>query len=86
MARPLTRRSGIRKVRTTAEDGLAAGNKARAIVMHVQCKQDAMQVANELAAATPAADITLCEMHPFAGVPAGTDTVGVAWLAKVVGD
>ena len=54
--------------------------------MHVRCEQDATRVADELAAATPTADITLYEMHPFAGVPAGTDTVGAAWLAKVVGD
>lgn len=80
MARPITRRSALRKVRTTAEEGLAVGDKSRAIVMHVQCEQDATRVADELAATTPAADITVCQMHPFAGVPAGTGTVGVAWL------
>ena len=83
LARPLTRRSGIRKVRTAAEQGLASCDSARAIVMHVQSKQDASRVADELAAAAPAADITLCEMHPFAGVPAGTGTMGVAWLAEL---
>lgn len=80
MARPLTRRSGIRKVRTTAEEGLAVGDKSRAIVMHVQCEQDATRVADVLSPAYPAADITVCQMHPFAGVPAGAGTVGVAWL------
>lgn len=82
MARPITRRSALRKVRTTAEEGLAVGDKSRAIVMHVQCEQDATRVADELAATTPAADITVCQMHPFAGVPAGAGTVGVAWLAE----
>ena len=52
----------------------------RAIVMHVQSKRDAQRVADTLAAAHQTADITICEMHPFAGVPAGTGTVGVAWL------
>ena len=80
LARPLTRHSGIRKVRTAAEQGLASRDSARAIVMHVQRKQDASRVADKLAAAAPAAEITLCEMHPFAGVPAGAGTVGVAWL------
>ena len=81
VARPLIRRTGIRKVRTAAENGLATGDNTRAIVMHVQCEQDAVGVADELTAATPAAEITVCEMHPFAGVPAGAGTVGVAWLA-----
>ena len=52
----------------------------RAIVMHVQNKRDAQRVAEKLANAHPTAGITICEMHPFAGVPAGTGTVGVAWL------
>ena len=82
MARPLTRHAGIRKVAAAAEQGLASDEKPRAIVMHVQCKQDATRVADELAAAAPAAEITVCEMHPFAGVPAGAGTVGVAWLAE----
>ena len=77
IARPLTRRSGIRRVVAAAEQGLTPGDATRAIVMHVQCKQDATRVADELAVA---ADITVCEMHPFAGVPAGAGTVGVAWL------
>ena len=55
-------------------------------MMHVQCKQDATRVADELAVVVPPADITICEMHPFVGVPAGAWTVGVAWLVKVVGD
>ena len=80
VARPLTRRSGIRKVVAAAEQGLASGEKPRAIVMQVQCEQDAMRVADELVATTPAASITVCQMHPFAGVPAGAGTVGVAWL------
>ena len=80
MARPLTRHSGIRKLRTTAAQGLASGEKPRAIVMHVQRKQDATRVADELAIVASAADITVCQMHPFAGVPAGAGTVGVAWL------
>ena len=82
MARPLTRRSGIRKVAASAEQGLASDEKPRAIVMHVQCKQDATRVANEISAEHPATEITVCQMHPFAGVPAGTGTVGVAWLAE----
>ena len=52
----------------------------RAIVMHVQSERDAQRVAEKLATTHPTADITICEMHPFAGVPAGTGTVGVAWL------
>ena len=35
MARPLTRRSGIRKVAAAAEQGLTPGDAKRAIVMHV---------------------------------------------------
>ena len=80
IARPLTRRSGIRKVVAAAEQGLASSDSARAVVMQVQCEQDAMRVANEISAEYPATEVTVCEMHPFAGVPAGTGTVGVAWL------
>ena len=70
-ARPLTGRSGIRKVQTAARPELATSNKTGDIVMYVQREQDASQLADELAATDPAANITLCEMHPFAGVPAG---------------
>ena len=83
VARPLIRRSGIRKVRTAAENGLATGDNTRAIVMHVQCEQDAVRIADELSVTAPSAEITVCEMHPFAGVPAGAGTVGVSWFAEV---
>lgn len=76
-ARPATRRSGISTVRTAAP-----AEKHAAIVMHVRCEPDALRVADELAAAAPTADITICEMHRFAGVPAGAGTAGVAWLAE----
>lgn len=65
---------------TAATRGTARGRTTRVVVMHVQSKHDAQRVAGALAEAHPAADITVCEMHPFAGVPAGAGTVGVAWL------
>ena len=62
--------------------GTAGTSTPRAVVMHVESKHDAQRVAGALAATHPTADITVCEMHAFAGVPAGAGTVGVAWLAE----
>ena len=79
VARPLTSRPAIRKLQASAELRLALADTKRATVMHVQCKQDAVRVADELAAGIPMDDLTACEMRLFAGVPAGAGTAGVAW-------
>ena len=80
VARPLSRRWGIRTVVAAVREGLVASeiDEPRAVVMHVQCERDAMRVASDIVDA--GAKVSVCEMHPFAGVPAGTGTVGVAWV------
>ena len=81
VARALSRRWGLRKVVTAVVDGMeGARDEARVVVMHVECEQDALRVAREIESAHGNAIVTVCEMHPFAGVPAGTGTVGAAWL------
>ena len=81
VARPLTSRSVLRKLQASAELRLASADTKRANVMHVQCKQEAVRVADELAAGIPMDDLTACEMHRIAGVTAGAGTIGAAWLA-----
>ena len=76
VARPLTGRSGIRKVRTAARPELATGNKTGDIVMNVQREQDALRVADDLSVERPSTVVTVCEINLFAGVPAGTGTIG----------
>ena len=82
VARPLSRRAGMRRVVNAVANDIAGGDggAARVVVMHVRSERDAMRVAGEIGDACEIADVTVCEMHPFAGVPAGAGTVGAAWL------
>lgn len=81
VARTLSKRSGMRKVVSGVVEGVAGGqDEARVMMMHVQCERDALRVAREVEEACPRAKVAVCQMHPFAGVPAGAGTVAAAWL------
>ena len=82
VARPLSRRAGMRQVVNAVANDMAGGDggAARVVVMHVRSERDATRMAGEIGDACEAAEVTVCEMHPFAGVPAGAGTVGAAWL------
>ena len=85
VARPLSRRWGLRKVVSAVVDGMGdVRDGARVVVMHVQSERDALRVAREIESAHGNAIVTVCEMHPFAGVPAGAGTVGAAWLGTAI--
>lgn len=83
VARTLSKRSGMRKVVSAVVEDVAGGQDEICVtVTHVQCEQDALRVAGAVDEACPSARVTVCEMHPFAGVPAGAGTVAAAWLGE----
>lgn len=77
VSRPLTRPMGLRQLRSVVQ---AVASVTRAIVMHVQAEADAHRTADALSQSAQIADVAVCQMHPFAGVPAGRGSVGVAWI------
>ena len=80
LARPISRRSGLAKLVSTVCSSLPEGTATRIVVMHVDAEPDAGRVAERMAELRPDAEVNVSQMHPFAGIPAGTGTVGVAWL------
>ena len=79
LARPISRRSGLARLVSEVCSSLPEGTATRIVVMHVDAEPDADRVAERMAVLRPDAEVTVSQMHPFAGIPAGSGTVGVAW-------
>lgn len=83
VSRPLTRPLGLRQLRSVVHDATPDVRATRAVVMHVQAERDAQRTADALTQRPHLAEVSVCQMHPFAGVPAGRGSVGVAWMPSI---